>query len=835
MSILPSFLTSNENEEGQEEAEGFLDMQYVVGNTTGLDVGQEPGPLPQRIGSTAQKGGEVLEVLLQNPATFQVDRQEMTNVIGQLGVDTTWHGDPNLGFGAGYATRAQGVEAGYNVVHRYFTRYLKQLASYKTEIRSHPQYSFDVGYVNMHASTEPIPPLEEQIASDKALDPFGEPVGEVKENKEPNIYRNKEFMKLLFDYMVLEYVEPLQLYNLFGEYSDWFQEEWRDAREDVTDQLYYDEIDDLRGKASIIETASGVDQGINIIYREKFDEKELDEPIIPSSREEVRKVLEQNAEDDESIDEKQVEQAYQDQKIESLQKANSLPDQLSPDNSESFRLKDVRRIATAVYQINNSEIFGDDGPLSEGDREIILDAVEDILEDIWTGNGDDNGLSFQAKASALTNRLDIQERDIADDADTDQIQQKAKKVFAGLEEGYDDPLNEDGEQKYLELFDRIIDRTRLGREIDKESTVFYNLLPAWLTVADQQYKNHPGFESAKFIWDVTVEDRYPDVDFDEYSEVKEKLDSDREFRLDITAAVASTYMWGHFTYKEDSFQTRGEEQIEGMSSTTWIRWMNRYGLKTNIEAMNGDPGNLLRLWRPKDIAVACRAINKTARRRVENWDSDWRGDPLKFTVDLEHTASFGVDPEEEMQTLIEQEKRLAEEGRIEADPEKPLSSILKTYHLTKPGFEQRGQHRHGPFMRGDTVLYRYLYNMIDAGFCRGDEEGIVMFEIGGEYAETLFTTRTAMKLIEMGVEPEELDPVEVSQDGDYDTQREELMAKFFGIDESSTSMEWKKIEEHAFDPLEGLLEAEEFDYTFSSAAAIRNDVSPRDYPDERYR
>lgn len=31
------------------------------------------------------------------------------------------------------------------------------------------------------------------------------------------------------------------------------------------------------------------------------------------------------------------------------------------------------------------------------------------------------------------------------------------------------------------------------------------------------------------------------------------------------------------------------------------------------------------------------------------------------------------------------------------------------------------------------------------------------------------------------------------------------------------------------------LEAEEFDYTFSSAAAIRNDVSPRDYPDERYR
>jgi hypothetical protein len=123
-----------------------------------------------------------------------------------------------------------------------------------------------------------------------------------------------------------------------------------------------------------------------------------------------------------------------------------------------------------------------------------------------------------------------------------------------------------------------------------------------------------------------------------------------------------------------------------------------------------------------------------------------------------------------------------------------------------------------------------------SGFCRNEnEEGIVMFEIGGEYAETLYTTRIAMDLIEMGVSPNELDPVNVSAEGDYSSRKEALMARFFGIDQSSTSVEWAKIEEHAFDPLKGLLEAEDFDYTFSSAAAIRNDVRPNEWNNEEYR
>jgi len=794
MSFLLEFMDKFRSEE--EEDTGFEGMNYQVGNTTGMDVGQEPGPLPRRIGSTAQKGGEVLEILLQNPATFQVDRQELLNVIGQLDVDTTFHGNTDLGYGAAYATRAQGVQAGYNVVHRYYTRYLDQIASFRKEVLDNPNLDFDVGYVNMHASTEQIPPLEEQIASDKSLDPFGQSITEVIENKDPNIYRNTEFMKILFDYLVRENIDPIQLYSLFGEYSKWFEDQWRDARDAVTNELYFEEVagedDGVRGKSTLVETAAGIDQGVGLIYREKLADKELDEEV-------------------------------------SIQgdSTDSLEEVLGRNNNR------VRAASNAVYEIqdgNRSELLSDEA------QEMVLDALEDIFDDLWTGNGDDQGLSYRAKASALTNRLDIQEQDIADKADDEEMKENARKVFAGEEDAFEEYEEEDGTPSYLELLERLIDRTQVGRQMEKESTVFYNIMPAWLSVADEEYENHPGYEAPKFIWDTIVEDEY-DIDFSNYSEVKEKLDKDREFRLDITAAVAATYMWGHFTQKEDSFDGDPRTGVEPAEDMTWIEWMNKHGLKTNIEAMYGDPGNLLRIWRPKDVAVACRAVNLTAKEESENWDEEYRQDPVKFTIDLEHVASYGVNPEDELELLIEQEKELAEnDERFDMDPERPLADILKTYHLTKPGFEQQGIHRHGPFERGDTVLYRYLYKMVEAGFCRNPrDKGIVMFEIGGEYAETLYTTRIAMDLIELGVTPEELDPANVPIDGNYENRKQVLLAKFFGIDEASTSMEWTKIEEHAFDPLDGLLEAEQFDYTFSSSAAVRADNNPRDWQQEEYR
>ncbi len=780
----------------EDDQDGFDDMNYMVGNTTGMDVGQEPGPLTHRIGSTSQKGGEVLEVLLQNPATFQVDREELLNVISQLGVDVTFHGNTDLGYGAAYATRAQGVQAGYNVVHRYYTRYLEQIASFKKEVEE--DHDFDVGYINMHASTEQIPPLEEQIASDKSLDPFGYSISEVN-GKKPNIYRNKDFMELLFDYLIVERVELTQYYDrLFSRYSEWFREQWQNAQEKEADKIYLEElVGNKRKKAGLIETAAQTDQGASFTFQERAEEETFARPLtidVPNSDE-----------------------------VRELDNLREVLETLSGRTSMN-----IRRLSNYVYQLEKGE--------TRFDREDeVLDKLNTVMNDLWTGNGSGKGLSLQGKLSALTNRLDIKGSTILDRADSDEVREKAKKAFAGREEAYSEMRDEKGDLKYLQLFDKLINQTRLGQQIEKESTVFYNIMPAWLTVADEEYEDHPGFEAPRFIWETIVEDTY-DIDFMDYQEFNNKLDSDREFRLDVTAAVAATYLWGQFTQRTDNFDGDEKTGLEPASEMTWIQWMNRHGLKTNIEAMYGDPGNLLRLWRPKDISVACRAVNLTARKRSEEWDVEYQGNPLKFTIDLEHTASFGVDPEVELQKMIDQEKELAEDDRFDIDPEKPLADILKSYHLTKPGFEQQGIHRHGPFMRGDTVLYRYMYMMIEAGFCRNeDDHGIIMFEVGGEYAETLYTTRIAMDLIQLGVTPEELDPVNIPEDHDYENRKQALMAKFFGLDEASTSMEWTKIEEHAFDPLEGLLEAEDFDFTYSGRAATDNGTRPGQWEQEQYR
>lgn len=783
--------------EDDEEIEGFPDMNYKVGNTTGMDVGQEPGPLPERIGSTAQKGGEVLEVLLQNPATFQVDRRELLNVIEQLGVDITLHGNTDLGFAAAYATRAQGVPSGFNIVHRYFKRYLEQMASFKTEVEQGTDQDFKVGYVNMHASTEQLPPLEEQIASDKSLDPFGKPIGEVDPNEAPNIYMNQDFMELLFDYLVLEYTQPLQIFdNFFVRYSNRFEKEWLKAQEKQADDKYMSRTGkggvkkQAMDKAALVETASNVDQGMNIEFREKIDRDLPSTLTLPAPQGDPREEI----------------------TIETLE------DALTPGRQRV----NIRNISERVYDLNND--------LSGDDLEMVLEELINVFDEIWLGNGTGNSLSFRGKAQALSNRLDVDSRKLMEDAaNSKKIENKAKKVFAG------DPEYIDREDKqHLELFDRLINQSRLAQEIDKESTVFYNIMPAWLLTADKEHEDHEGWEAPRFIWKTIVENEYDDVDFDDYSSVNARLESDREFRLDVTAAVGATYMWGQFTQVKDDYEGIEELDIDEEQGCTWIKWMNKHGLTVNIEAMHGDPGNLLRLWRPKDIAVGCRAINMTAKKKSDNWEEEYTGPMVKFTIDLEHTASYGVDPEKELEVLIEQEKELAEQDKIDTDPEKPLADILKTYHLTKPGFEQQGIHRHGPFRRGDTVLYRYLYKMIEAGFCRGDDEGIVMFEIGGEYMEELFVTRIAMDMIEAGITPEDNDPADLPMDGEFDNEKQALIARFFGLDKASTSREWTKIEEHAFDPLEGLLESAEFGYTFSSMGAIKRDKL-RQWPDEEYK
>ena len=805
-----AFLLDKLRQNFDESDEGFPDMNYLVGNTSGMDVGEIPSPLDQRVGRMAQLGGEIMEVQITNPATFEIDRPELINVINSLGLDITLHSEPSIGFTAAYATRGQGFQ-GYNVVHRYFKRYLEQVAKFKQEVEDR-DLDFTVGRINPHASTANTPPLEERIASDVSLDPFGYQVDDVvEEGKKENIYRNKEFMENLFDYFFREMVDtPHQYYSLFEQFSDTFKRDWRAARTDVADG-YWDAKDDLQDLASLIQTAAGVDRGLDRNYLDYYRNQKLDDPLVLPPPE--------DGEDEVEIEELD----------EAVKTLATFAGEQGPAQFASL-LKNPRQISRGIYELRDSVE-------DEGREQKIEEALRKVFSDLWEGNGTGYNISLEAKMNALQRNEDIQKDDIHEQAQP-AVEEEARKVFKGDEDYFEE--QDDGTDDYyttkgtgeerpanLAILDRLMSSGRISQEVHKESTVYFNIIPAWMQAASESYEGHEGWEAPEFIWETIIGSSY---DIETYEDYRAKL-SNREFRLDVIAAVGACYVWGHFTQSPDIFEV--PELDEDGEEYTWIEWMNKYDVGVNIEAMYGDPGELLRLWRPKDISVACRAINMTAYEEL----GEDVNPPAKFTIDMEHTASYGVDPWKEMEIFIKQEEHLAEEGYPMTDPDKPLTDILKMYHITKPGFESRSQsHRHGPFTHGDETIYTWLYRMVESGFCRNpDDPGIVMFEVGGEYREEMYVLRVAMDMIELGIKPEDLDPSDVSMNGDYDSKKEALIARFFGIDEPNYDREWAKIEQHAFDPLDGLLEAEQFDYTFSSSAAIQNDNSPREWPNEEYK
>ncbi|MFB6245582.1 MAG: hypothetical protein ABEJ03_04525 [Candidatus Nanohaloarchaea archaeon] len=792
-------------ESDEDESEGYSDMNYLVGNTAGLDIGDVPGPLDRRIGRMSQLGGEIMEIEIDNPSTFQIDRLEVKNAIDRVGFDkVTLHGEKNIGFTAAYATRS-GQASGYKIAHRYFTTYLEQMASFKTEV---DEQEISIGYVNMHASIANLPAQKEQIASDKSVDPFGYPITQVNGRKpdDKNIYRNKDFLEKLYDFLLEQNVRPLQLYSAFASENDDFENSWVRIQEIVADEIFFDLdlIGERAGQADVIQSEGSQQKFGNIAFRVGVDEISWTEV------------------DDEGND-----------KDMSIQNVLDLIKEITGGQRGSVE-EAVRRLEEGLILIGDEEA-----------RQQVLSRKEELKGKIQEAvNRTWNELSFNIKRVSLEQSLnDITEGEIPQKAaklgevgDID-IEHEARQVFSGKGD-YDGSEQPVGPELFSKLLDTGIGRG-LENEMDKESEVYYNIIPAWMQTTDH--------EAVRFIWDAIV-GRYAEqegIDTGDYSEFEEAISEDREFRSNATAAVGAAYLWGHFTqddekFSADAFDTPEMpedakpdiEREDGSRKYTWIEWMNRFGLKVNIEAMFGDPGELTRLWRPKDISVVCHAINMTARNELEEYDENL----VKFTIDLEHVASYGVDPENEFEKFIDLERVLSEEGVIDADPEKPISKILRTYHLTKPGWEQQRGHRHGPFARGDTTLYRWLYELVDAGFCRNeDEESILMFEVGGEYREEIYVMRVAMDMIQRGISPDDLDPESIPLDGDYENVEQSLQARFFGLDEAQYASEMARIEQHAFDPLQNLIQAEQFDYTYSSVGAIQEDLSPRDYPQEEYR
>lgn len=834
-----------ENFETSESDLDLSDLNYKVGNTSGMDVtGDIPSAIAERVGQLAQRGGGEMEIQITNPTSFHIDREPLYNTIQQLGLDISIHSDPNVGYTAAYKT---GQGRGYDVTHNFFTKYLQEFASFKVEAENREDLDFNISRVNPHISTDEIPALKERMAQDVGLDPFGYPISEynerynsMRDREQKNMFKNKEFMKKFYKVFLLDEVnEPYQLYGLFAQFSEKFRDDyWKDARKEACNELYEDftgvgsnpSLEEIKtsveDKYGLIRTARQTDVGIEQEWREiaTGDKGDFENPVNLPQLQNI------NVQSIDSLDD-----------LKAFSAAINQATQLSVD---PLTFSNLTRLDQSRFNLEND--FGEAfEQITDSDkrRKLVFEtenALKRCLNKLWKGNGDEYLISVRGKISALNNRYDIPEP---------QIHEKAQRMEGDrLEEGVESVLtHEEGFYERSRLYHDLMDRLMRSFEqaLWMESNIFYKIAPAWMSSSNKEYYDedgetvHKAFEAPEFIWNVMVEERHEDFEFgDDYLQ---KLEEDDDFRRDVASASGALYMWSHFTQRLTGFEMDGNEHVEeDYGNYTWLEWMNKYGIGINFEAMAGNPQTEFKLWRPKDMVAACRAVNITARNDLDEMHPALYDCPLKFTIDMEHTASFGGEPWKQMQALIDQEEWLAESDwsdKVKIDGERPLADIVRMYHLTKPGLEtsQGTGHIHGPFREGDEQLYTWLHDMVANGFAQADERASVMYEVGGDQTGTVQKAKLSMNMIELGIKPGELEPANVDPGKkEYRDEREALMARFFGMDRPSYNREWAKIEQHAFDPLQGLLEAPEFDYTFSSMAAVKNDKM-REWPNEEFK
>jgi hypothetical protein len=915
---------SGKDEDKEESPDEFNDLNYIIGNSSAMDVGEVPQPLDQRIGYAAQIGGSLIELQITNPATFSLEGDAMIDVINQLGLDVTTHPDMNAGFCTAEMS-ARGEEYGYETIEQYFTDYLQELAAFKKQVErlgKGDKPLFNIGRMNPHISTSPMPSLDERMANDIGVDPFGYQVDEYGEHmrkmrqyNSQDIWANKEFLKKFYSTFLVNVVDQKwQLFEgrrgLFTQYSGKFDRIYRDTKRKACDSLYEEEVGDSLQKAiSLISTAARADVGVQNAWLNKIDDEkeekvktlEIDaNNIQPQFREKINEII--GGDIEETF--KPVVEDFQVSKLSDINsylppnvrvtRINSLPEADYRIRNKEFSIP--RKISQEIKMKAREKIAEEDpekASLADDLAESILQAVEvtntdDLkewsrknirkgLDEIWKGETNEGGedeflITVRGKMQALSANADIDENKIRNEAmdiegfgpegDPYGLDDAAKKALA----------NEDGffekEDRYHEFMSTLLGQ--FEREIWKESNLFYYIIPAWISSAHKkEYENHKGWESPKFIWDTIVKQKWGeredvnleldkprngiyDEDRDNKFHYLDLLENNREFRMDVAAAVGCTYAWGHFTQKKSKFDLKernfelGEDEAAEVQDEgwTWVDWMNRFGLGVNLETMQASPQMRLKVWRPKDIAVAAHAINMTARKKLEeegelggldHMNEELDGCPAKFTIDMEHVATMGVPPMHEMEIFFDQEEQLAENPELNIDEDKPVAKILRQMHLMDPGVDGRGGTYHGSYERGNKLLYEWLYTFVKHGFARNENErATILFELGEHKDESSYMMRLSMDLIQLGITPEELDPSKVDPSTDPGSEEEALIARFFGMDRANYTREWAKIEENAFAPLNDLLEAEAFENTYSGGKAVE-DRNLQEWSKEEYR
>jgi len=312
------------------------------------------------------------------------------------------------------------------------------------------------------------------------------------------------------------------------------------------------------------------------------------------------------------------------------------------------------------------------------------------------------------------------------------------------------------------------------------------------------------------------------------------LDKNGEVRLppQIVALVASRYILGHFSEKNKEeflleqrrlldrvFSPERVKKIEAefLSKTPFekLRILNELISKKNKkrklmilfenpEITRAGEEGLQRLIHAIDIYRMVKAGEKIAN-----------GIYLGMVFDQEHYLHNNLDPLNEIKSL--------------ADEAKDIGSFLLVFHVGTP----KPYHpAHQPIDIGSEAqywIYKYAFELRKLGFGLGENEGIFIFERGGarggQYpAQFIGQSAAALRIIinflEKDVEPEKLPP------------------EFYGISSREILSEERQlaiIKEHFLDPLKGLLQVPEEEYTFLGSKAIEKGERPEEWKKEELR
>jgi len=361
-----------------------------------------------------------------------------------------------------------------------------------------------------------------------------------------------------------------------------------------------------------------------------------------------------------------------------------------------------------------------------------------------------------------------------------------------------------------EAFNNLVGTTRelYGDTLNQEAFVFRQLMPRWMPHAEDP--------NVRKMWrDITGKTA---TDPKKAEKELKELRKEHRGQERIISAVTGAYIWGQLTQIEDP-----APGVPNMQEGTLVEILDHYDIQITFEAHMAGTIEDLRIWKPRDMITIARAVNNTEVNGETH-------DVIRATVDMEHLATHRIDPLWVINGNKEQNLKGIEEGD---------GRMIRCMHVTYPYIAESGAgHKHGPIRRGDKLVFDYIYALVEKGFATNTEENaIIMYEIGSEKAESVYMLRLMLRMIEYDITPQDLkvENIDNLMDRSPDNLKERLLQEFFGLTSQEMQHEWKNIHEHALDPLEGMIEFPQPEYTFEGGAARDRRVAGDDWKREEYR